>query len=408
VPRPKRDGTPARPPRRRRLTPRIVRSIKPEAAAFSTWDLRVRGLALRVMPTGARSWKYVYSRNNRSRWLHLGRADAITLADARRIAARHAAAVADGRDVVAERKAERGDGTFGEMAARYFDEYAKRKNKSWKQADRLVRRHLLPKWGNLNAKAIARSDVKRLIANIRAPVLSNQILASASAIFNWAIRQDIVAVNPCVGVDRNTVRSRERILSDSEIPKFWVAFDTVGLIRGSALKLILLLGQRPGEICCMRREHLRDGWWEMPGAPDPSVGWPGTKNSQSHAVWLPEPALVIIRELLDGELAAGFVLGGDRPIRKLSESMQRICRDFGVERITPHDLRRTHGSTITALGFGRDAMNRIQNHREGGIASVYDRHGYAEETKRVMDAVASKIIALAEGRSAGGKVVPLR
>jgi hypothetical protein len=53
-------------------------------------------------------------------------------------------------------------------------------------------------------------------------------------------------------------------------------------------------------------------------------------------------------------------------------------------------------------------MNRIQNHREGGIASVYDRHGYAEETKRVMDAVASKIIALAEGRSAGGKVVPLR
>jgi hypothetical protein len=53
-------------------------------------------------------------------------------------------------------------------------------------------------------------------------------------------------------------------------------------------------------------------------------------------------------------------------------------------------------------------MNRIQNHKEGGIASVYDRHGYAEETKRVMDAVASKIIALAEGKSAGGKVVPLR
>jgi hypothetical protein len=53
-------------------------------------------------------------------------------------------------------------------------------------------------------------------------------------------------------------------------------------------------------------------------------------------------------------------------------------------------------------------MNRVQNHREGGIADVYDRHEYAEENKRVMEAVASKIIALAEGRSAGGKVVPLR
>lgn len=53
-------------------------------------------------------------------------------------------------------------------------------------------------------------------------------------------------------------------------------------------------------------------------------------------------------------------------------------------------------------------MNRILNHREGGIASVYDRHGYAEETKRVMEAVAGKIMAQAEGRSTGGKVVQKR
>jgi hypothetical protein len=65
--------------------------------------------------------------------------------------------------------------------------------------------------------------------------------------------------------------------------------------------------------------------------------------------------------------------------------------------LTPHDLRRTNGTTITALGFGRDAMNRIQNHREGGIASVYDRHQYAEENKRVMEAVAARITALVDG-----------
>jgi hypothetical protein len=37
-------------------------------------------------------------------------------------------------------------------------------------------------------------------------------------------------------------------------------------------------------------------------------------------------------------------------------------------------------------------MNRIQNHREGGIASVYDRHGYPEENKRIMEAVAAHIM----------------
>ena len=42
-------------------------------------------------------------------------------------------------------------------------------------------------------------------------------------------------------------------------------------------------------------------------------------------------------------------------------------------------------------------MNRIQNHKEGGIGSVYDRHTYADENKRVMEAVANKIILSVNG-----------
>jgi hypothetical protein len=42
-------------------------------------------------------------------------------------------------------------------------------------------------------------------------------------------------------------------------------------------------------------------------------------------------------------------------------------------------------------------MNRIENHKEGGIASVYDRHQYGDENKRIMEAVANKITALVEG-----------
>jgi hypothetical protein len=60
---------------------------------------------------------------------------------------------------------------------------------------------------------------------------------------------------------------------------------------------------------------------------------------------------------------------------------------------------------VTGLGFGRDALNRITNHREGGISSVYDRHGYADENKRVMESVAAKIMALVEGRA--GNVIAL-
>src|SRR5262249_27371351 len=302
-------------------------------------------------------------------------------------------------------KAQRGAGTFAEMAARYIEEYAKKRNKSWKQADYLVRRHLLPMWGKLSAKAIARSDVRAVIGKITAPVVANQVLAAASAIFSWAIKQELVATNPCSGVERNETKSRERVLQAAELPQFWSAFADIGLVHGAALKVLLLTGQRPGEVAAMRREHMCDGWWTMPGLPDGD--WRGTKGGRTHKVWLPRAAQAIISELSDGE-PTGFVFGGSGSGPGLSAAMRAICQQLGVERATPHDLRRTHGSTITALGFGREAMNRIQNHREGGIASVYDRHQYAEENKCVMEATAARILALAEGAPEASNVVHAR
>jgi len=50
------------------------------------------------------------------------------------------------------------------------------------------------------------------------------VLASASAIFTWAIKEEIITDNPCKLVERNETRSRERVLSDRELPLFWGAF----------------------------------------------------------------------------------------------------------------------------------------------------------------------------------------
>src|SRR6516162_8099844 len=398
-------------PNKRKLTTLLLQRLRPQACAFMVWDAQQQGLALRVWPSGRRSWYLVYRRHGRPRWYHIGAADAVGLADARKLAAETMLDVIRGRDPAAEKRAARGAGTFAELAERYREEYARKKNKSWRQADYLVRRYLLPAWGKLSAESIKRSDVRAVIGRIAGPSLANQVRAAASAIFSWAVKQELVEINPCRGVERNETRSRERVLADAEVPLFWRAFDDAGLVRSAALKALLLTGQRPGEIIHMRREHIIGAWWTMPGAPCPEVGWPGTKNSLTHRAWLPQAVRDIIAELGNGEEPTGFVFSGDgrRAIKELDGAMRDVCRRLGIEeKVTPHDLRRTHGSTITALGFGRDAMNRIQNHREGGIASVYDRHGYAEETKRVMDAVASKVIALAEGRSAGAKVVPLR
>jgi integrase len=388
---------------KRRLSSLYIQKVQPLERAFLVWDADQKGLAVQVQPSGYRAFKVIYRHRNRSRWFHIGDAKAIGLADARTKAAElMLAVVRDGKDPAAEKRIGSEFTTFGVLASRYLEEHAKKRNKSYRQADALVRRHLLPAWSERDASAISRADVRAVLGRIAAPITANQTLAAGSAIFTWATRQEILSNNPCRGVERHATVSRERVLSDAEVPLFWQAFSNAG-VSGTALQVLLLTGQRPGEVAHMRREHVVDCWWTMPGAPDAATEWPGTKNAQTHRVWLPQPVRDIIAELNDGD--TGFVFG---KAVALPAAMQRVCEQLKVPRATPHDLRRTHGTTLASLGFGRDAMNRIQNHREGGIASVYDRHQYADENKRIMETVAARLIALAEGTGAPSNVLPLQ
>jgi len=331
----------------------------------------------------------IYRYHGRPRWLHLGDVRSIGLADARRLTAKAMLDVIEGRDPIAIRKAKRLTGSFAELAAEYVELHSSKHNKSWKQAERLVARHLLPPWGKLKADAITRADVRAVMIRIEAPIVANQTLAAASAIFSWAIRQEkIVAVNPCHGVDRNPTTDRERVLSDAEVTLLWGKLDP-------ALRLILLTGQRPGEVAAMQATHIEGGWWQLPG--QPAGDWPGTKNGRDHRVALSESAQALIP----------IHLAEPNSANRSGLLLRQLIAELRLTRATPHDLRRTCLTKITGLGFGRDAMDRIANHRKGGVTDVYDRHSYADEDRRIMAAVARHLSALVE-ESGPTNVVALR
>ena len=125
----------------------------------------------------------------------------------------------------------------------------------------------------------------------------------------------------------------------------------------------------------------------------PQGDWPGTKNGRDHRVALSEPAQSLIESHVGG--------------KKSSALLKRLVAELGLERATPHDLRQTCLTTITRLGFGRDAMDRVANHRSGGVTDVYDRHGYEDEDRRIMRSVARHVLTLVEGTGTSN-VVALR
>src|SRR5215831_7921880 len=120
-------------PNKQKLTSLTVSKLQPAARPYLVWDIYQRGLALQIQPSGYRSFKLIYRFHNRPRWYHIGAADAIALADARKLAAELMLRVIKGEDPAAEKRAERGTGRFAEMAHHYVEEHAKKRNKSWRQ-----------------------------------------------------------------------------------------------------------------------------------------------------------------------------------------------------------------------------------------------------------------------------------
>ena len=147
MPRPRRDGNTPAAPRKLKFTDSLIRKLKPQLRPFAAWDTRQPGLAVLVQPSGHRAFKFVYSFRSRPRWYHIGNA-VIPVADARRLAAGVMLQVIEGKDPAADKKAERGS-TFADLAKAYVERHALKKNKSWRQADKLVRKNLIPKWGKL-------------------------------------------------------------------------------------------------------------------------------------------------------------------------------------------------------------------------------------------------------------------
>ena len=152
------------------------RCTKPRDHAYRIWDLQVPGLVLRVWPTGRKVFYVSYRSNHRGRWLHLGDANILPLSTARELAQEALLSVIRGGDPAADKRAKRGALSFGQLVERYFEEHAKKRNKSWKQSHYLLRKFVLPAWKDLRAEDIRRSDTRALVGGLTGPALARTYL----------------------------------------------------------------------------------------------------------------------------------------------------------------------------------------------------------------------------------------
>jgi integrase len=215
-----------------------------------------------VQPSGARSWAVRYRHGDRTRKLTLGPYPALDLKTARERGAKELRAAAEGRDPGQEKRKERGT-AVGDVVEQFLDRYSRHNHspRTRKESERLLRLYILSPWGGRPANSISRAEVRDMLDRLMAdgtPVLANRVHSVARKLFGWAVEQDIISASPLAGLKAPAVeKSRDRVLTDPELRRVWIAAgETTDPVYGAMVRFLILTGQRRGEVAGLKWSEL--------------------------------------------------------------------------------------------------------------------------------------------------------
>ena len=248
------------------------------------------------------------------------------------------------------------------MADELIERHAKKKKRSWCRDEQRIDGHLKD-WHDRRAADISRREVIALLDEIadRAPVMANRVRSLGHKIYNFGIQRDIVTSNPFNQIEPPGEEiSRDRIYDQDEIRRLWAVFEGTS---GGVYKMITTTGQRLTEVAGMRwRElDLEKRIWTVPAE--------RMKSKIVHMVPLSDLAVDVLSSV--PRVSDEFVFASprlpDQPMLIFGRASRRVRANSGIADFRSHDLRRSCGSGITALGFSQFIMDRVLGHLEPGV-----------------------------------------
>jgi integrase len=352
-----------------RLTVKDVEARRAGASRREIPDDYLRGLYLIIQPTGAKSWAVRYRLGGKPTKHTIGSYPAFGLKEARDKGAEILRAVAEGHS---PRRA--AGGTVAAAVEQFIERHGKNYRPKTLYYVRAWLQYAVDAWGDRKLDSLARADVRSMLDRIEAPMVANRVHGIVRKFFNWCVENDLIANSPATGVRApNKEVSRDRVLTDDELREVWRAVENDS--HGPIVRLLILTGQRRGEVAGMRWSELDldSALWTLPRE--------RVKNDRRHEVPLSKQAVAILRQVPCISDSSVFALAEPH------NGLQRLKEKVGVESWTLHDLRRTCTSGMARLGVGIAVIEKILNHVSGsfaGIVGVYQRHEFADEKRAAL------------------------
>lgn len=412
---------------RKNLTYRFIRSLRPRENPYEIADSSLRGLMLRVQPTGRQTYYLQYGRGRRVR---IGDAQVVTLEQARQRARSLLGEIADGADPGAQRRALKAIPTL----RAFLDDSDKDSYGYWVVRNRRdgaatlarLRRCFLHDFGSLRLDAITPARVDswrtRRLQQVT-PETANRDVSALKACLARGVKWRKLPAHPLAGYEmaetdrhkralraltaeevgqlREALEAREdRIREARASANAWreqrgyrkrVSLDGVYVdVLRPAVELSLETGLRRGELFSLT--------WDRIDLDNQMLHVAGetTKSYASREVPLNDVALAVLRrwKLQIGRPETGLVFpGANGQIGNLKRSFYRVLNDAGIQRVKAegriswHSLRHTFGSRLGAANVDAQTLRELMGH-----ADIKTTQRYLHSDKRRKAAAVARLV----------------
>jgi integrase len=287
------------------------------------------------------------------------------------------------------------------IAAIFIERHAKpnTRPRSAAETERLLLKEIVPVWKGRRLSDIGKGDIHQLLDGFMdrdAPALANKVFGVFRKLCSWAVGRGLLTISPCNEIKAPKVgRARDRVLSDDELKSLWRAAESLGYPFAPLIQLLILLGQRRGEISGMHWSEINFDTriWIIPRE--------RAKNDQAHVAPLSPQAITVLENLpRNSELV--FSTNGNTPVSGFSKVKTRLdaLMPAGTPAWVIHDLRRSFASDCARLGIAVHVVEKALNHSSGtfrGIVSVYQKHDFFEEKRAAVTTWGNYIEILTNG-----------
>lgn len=294
--------------------------------------------------------------------------------------------------------------TFAEYAAWWLEARSDLRPRSVEQYTGMLRRHLIPAFGDVELARLKPSDVRSWYGRLRS--IRPNTAAGADrllrAIYNTAVRDELVAANPCRIIGGGTEHTPERPLLTlaqvetllgamaEELRPAVVLAAWGGLRRGEVLGLQRRdVNEVTGQVRIERTLHeMHDGRIVL-GPPKSSAG--------RRTVHLPRQAMAAVGDHLRTTVAVGaeshlFTGSNGNPLRPrtLETAWRRARTAASLPAVHFHDLRHFHLTLYATTGATTAELMARAGHASAKAALTY-QHA-TEDRDRVLTAVLGQLM----------------